>query len=260
MFTGSGQNQNRMVGASIAQSIINLCGSTGHAPVFLDMLVPAKVDVDTSVIDLGTVDINTPLSAMIEVANGGDTTRFGDGILPLEYTLESTGPTTAPIGTFVDAAGGGANSHEIVIDTSNAGPFSGSVFVLSSDVDTPTVEIMITGTVVDPIPDCGLADIEDDGDIDVFDLIAFLQAFDPGDPDCDGTIAPCSVADVEPAGGDGVIDVFDLIAFLQNFTPTTNCPADAQCTVANLDGDSDVDVFDLITFLQNFDPNDPNCS
>ena len=70
------------------------------------------------------------------------------------------------------------------------------------------------------------------------------------------TGAPCSPADVD--GNDG-IDVFDLITFLQNFDPTATCPADAACAVADIDGNDAIDVFDLIAFLQAFDPSDPNC-
>ena len=69
-------------------------------------------------------------------------------------------------------------------------------------------------------------------------------------------IGACSIADLD---ADGDIDVFDLITFLQNFEPTAVCPGDAACSIADLDNDDDIDVFDLILFLQNFDPDDPDC-
>ena len=71
-----------------------------------------------------------------------------------------------------------------------------------------------------------------------------------------GLPALCSPADLD---GNDSIDVFDLIAFLQNFDPAAMCPADAACGVADLDSNDTIDVFDLIFFLQNFDPADPNC-
>ena len=67
---------------------------------------------------------------------------------------------------------------------------------------------------------------------------------------------PCSPADVD---GNQSIDVFDLILFLQNFDPNANCPGGTPCQIADIDGNGAIDVFDLIAFLQAFDPRDPNC-
>ena len=68
---------------------------------------------------------------------------------------------------------------------------------------------------------------------------------------------PCSIGDIDE---DRDVDVFDLIFFLQNFTPTDNttCPQ-SYCQSSDRDGDGDIDVFDLIAFLQNFNPTGPNC-
>ena len=65
---------------------------------------------------------------------------------------------------------------------------------------------------------CSTADTEGDQDIDVFDLILFLQNFNPTGQCANGQ---CGIADID---GDLDIDVFDLIAFLQAFDPNDpNC-------------------------------------
>ncbi|MEL6396951.1 MAG: sulfatase-like hydrolase/transferase [Planctomycetota bacterium] len=66
----------------------------------------------------------------------------------------------------------------------------------------------------------------------------------------------CSPADIDR---DGLVTPFDLIALLNISESAPNCPADAACAIADLDRNNTVDVFDLIALLRIYDPNDPNC-
>jgi hypothetical protein len=58
------------------------------------------------------------------------------------------------------------------------------------------------------IPEC-VADFTDDGELDIFDVFAFLNAFNAADPIADFT-------------GDGAFDIFDVFAFLDAFN--AGCP------------------------------------
>ena len=60
-----------------------------------------------------------------------------------------------------------------------------------------------------------VGDLDEDGIVDVFDLIDFLVAFDPGGESCAPRVqglGPCNPADLEE---DSDNDVFDLIAMLR---------------------------------------------
>jgi hypothetical protein len=200
---------NTMVGPSIANSIISLAGNTGHCPVYLDMVVPAKFGVSNGVIDFGTVNLNDPAVVQLTIANAGDITVWGPGgIQDLEYEFISTGAVSAATGTFFDPAGGGGNPHPFAADTSTVGPITGSVTIISNDPDIPEFTVTVSGEVVGaPCP----ADLAAPfGVLDLADIGAFTGGFTAQDP----------IADL--ADPIGVFDLADISVFVGSFL--AGCP------------------------------------
>ena len=200
---------NTMVGPSIANSIISLAGNTGHCPVYLDMVVPAKVGVSTGVIDFGTVSQGDSAIANIQVSNAGDISVWGaGGIQDLEYEFVTTGALSAATGTYFDEAGGAGNPHPILADTSVIGPITGTVVIMSNDPDVPSFGFTISGDVIAaPCP----ADLAAPfGILDLADISAFTAGF----------LAEQPLADLaEPIG---VFDLTDISAFVNSFL--AGCP------------------------------------
>lgn len=203
---------NSMVGPAIAQALKNVCGSAGHLPVFLDLLVPAEIAA-TATIDFGTVEVGDSASQSLMVWNAGDVARWtADGIAALNYSMAASAGFTAPAGTFSDAAGGATNTHTITMDTSSPGTYSGTLIITSDAPDQPTLIVTLTGEVVDGA--CG-PDVNGDTTVDVLDFLDYLEAFGS----CEQQPAPCS----SPGGvdadynGDDSIDVLDFLDFLDAF-------------------------------------------
>lgn len=199
---------NEMVGEAIAQALKSLALPAGHLPVYLELVVPARIDADTLVLDFGTVQRGEPASAQLTVFNSGDLDLWGPaGIQDLRYTVQTPAHFDSPVGPFVDAPGGGVNQHLITMSTDTTGIFAGTLFIQSNDPEQPVLEILLSGEVLDTC----LADLaEPFGILDLADINAFTSAFFAQDP----------VADLaEPFG---VLDLADINAFTESFF--AGCP------------------------------------
>lgn len=140
---------NTMVGPAIAQALINAATTAGgHLPVFLDLRVPAEIQAGPTSLDFGNVVQGTTTTLNVSVANGVNTTLWRTGIADLNYTLTATSGFTAPGGSFVDAAGGGQNSHAIGAPTSTLGIRNGSLTIASTVAGVASVVIPITANVI----------------------------------------------------------------------------------------------------------------
>jgi len=192
---------NAMVGPVIAQALIDMCAGAGHLPVFFDVRVPASVGSDES-IDFGAVALNAVVSMPLAVFNDGDVALWGsEGVAALRYELTASSGLTAPSGMFIDAAGGGFNTHDIVLDTSTPGSVAGTVMILSDDPDEPVRAVTVTAMVGAACP----GDANGDGLINFADLNAVLSDFGMS-----GALA----GDVND---DGVVNFADLNEVLSNF-------------------------------------------
>lgn len=198
---------NEMVGAEIAQALVTLAGNAGHLPVYLDLMVPAKIGAD-AVVDFGVVDQDAIATLELDVFNTGDVGLWGiGGIQELVYSLEAPAGFTAPAGTFTEAAGGGVNSHTITMDTAAPGSFGGTLWIASNDPDSPLIPVTLIGEVM---PRCAADLAEPYGVLDLADVNAFGLAFFSGDP----------LADIaEPFG---VLDLNDVNLFVDLFV--NGCP------------------------------------
>lgn len=191
---------NQMVGPVIAQALFDSANNQGHLPVFLDMRVPPRVAVSEVVLDFGQVTVGNAAALSIDVLNSGDTALWtAAGVADASYTLAASAAFAAPGASFNDAAGGAVNSHVVTMDTSTAGVKNGTLTITSNDPETPTVIVTLVGEVISDVATPG--DFDDDGDIDLFDYVQFVDCMSgPG-------AAP---SPTEPVTPQGCLDVFDF--------------------------------------------------
>lgn len=202
-------NGNTMVGATIAQALIDVTNGAGHLPVFLDFRVPPHVASET-LLDFGQVPQNAPAQQTLNVANDADVALWNAaGIAPLNYSMTTTAGFSAPGGSFSDPAGGGGNSHMIAMDTSMPGMLSGTLTILSNAPDQPSRNVTLIGEV---IAACGPADVNCDGQADGDDVAPFFNLLL-------GVGTPCSAC-AGDMNGDGEIDADDI----QDFVSTIVMP------------------------------------
>lgn len=187
---------NEMVGADIADALKLICNGSGHLPVMLDLVVPARLGAD-AVIDFGTVTVGAVATELLTAGNAGDTVLWGpDGIGVLEYALGVEAPFGAPGGIQHDGAGGAFNVHEITLDTSTAGVYEAVLVIASNDPEVPLFEVLVRGEVVGCVSDWNA-----DGSVDTLDFLAYLNDWVAGD----------LIADLT---GDGTVDTQDFLEFL----------------------------------------------
>lgn len=187
---------NTMVGAAIAQALINSTGGGGgHLPVFLDLQIPAKLAAPTT-INFGTVTQNSTAEVTINISNSVNVAVFSrtgnaTGIDALDYSMTASAGFTAPVGSFSDPAAGAANSHIISMNTSTVGPKTGTLTITSNDPDQPSRAITITGTVEadgPPQPPPGDYDVNNDGVANIEDLYMWFTMLT--DVNLDGSVDP----------------------------------------------------------------------
>jgi len=201
--------ENGMVGAAIGTALRNTAAGGGHLPVFLDLRVPAKLGAPPMV-DFGTVEQFALATMPIHIGNAGDVDLWTvNGIDDLRYDTTFSGDIAFPVGSFIDAPGGGTNLHILELDTSVPGPVLGTIIITSNDVDEPLRHIMVTGTIVTPGPDCP-GDINGDNAVNGADLSVLLSTFGQ-------SVTPGTSGDLN---GDGVVNGADLSVLLSTFGAT----------------------------------------
>jgi len=149
---------NTMVGATIAQALRDSVGSTnpnnvgGHLPVFMDVKLPADLTGDKSLIDYGTVMVNTSTFQGITIKNDVDALIWGTaGVQNLNYSFSLTGSGfSTPGGSFNLLAGQSLESF-IQIDTSTFG-FKSATLNITDNVTGQFKQVALSGTVVVPEP------------------------------------------------------------------------------------------------------------
>ena len=116
--------------------------ASDHAPVYLDLQAPAKLDAATS-LSFGTVIVGAGApSETLTVANAASAP--GED---LEYSLAAPGGFVAPGGSF-SAGPGVGQDHVITMETGSSGAPSGDLDIDSNDLDDPTWYVALSGTVL----------------------------------------------------------------------------------------------------------------
>ncbi|MFN0132824.1 MAG: choice-of-anchor D domain-containing protein [Phycisphaerales bacterium] len=199
---------NQMVGATIAQALVDSADGLGHLPVFLDLRVPAEITSPT-IIDFGTVAQNSTAQMTLMVTNAGNTALWNvAGIASLRYTLAASAGFTAPGGTFTEPPGGSGNSHTITMNTATVGPKSGTITIASDSADEPVRVVMLMGNVVTAACYANCDSSTNPPILNVNDFACFLNLFSAGDSaaNCDGSTNP------------PVLNVNDFACFLNAFS------------------------------------------
>jgi len=182
-----------------------------------DIAVPVSINTST------VIDENLVLTAVEE----GDELcvsaffPFDETVLDIDALLFEAFGVTTPI-TFADV-------QTILSALLAHGPIDQATFdeiqaQLATITDLAEIDFAIDPAINDLVADfsfsakydltnpisaaCNAADIDGDGDNDVFDALAFISAYDPAVPSPD--------ADID---GDGDNDVFDALAFISAYNP-----------------------------------------
>ncbi len=127
-------------GASYASDLIL---SSDHLPVRADLMIPARVSASTSPLAFGTVIVGaTPPTQSVSVSN--------PAVAPadtLDYSYSAPAGFSAPAGTIHVLAGNGS-LDPISLSTAAPGAFAGNLALASNDLDTPSLAIPLSGTVL----------------------------------------------------------------------------------------------------------------
>ncbi len=127
-------------GAAFATALWN---SSDHLPIRVDIQLPAKMTLPAS-LAFGSVLVGAAATQNLAVSN--------PALVPadeLNYALAPDPGFTAPGGMFAANAGAPNNNHAIGMSTASVGTKSGTLTVNSDDVDVPTSNVSLTGTVLD---------------------------------------------------------------------------------------------------------------
>jgi hypothetical protein len=183
---------NSMVGATIAQAVINCAPGGGHIPVFADFRVPATATTSAATINFGSVRVGSLAPTRnLTITNTGNVALWGaNGIDTLNYSFGAAAGFTVPAGPQSDAAGGTGFTHTLSMPTAVIGPKNATLIITTDSPEQPTLSVTLTGTVLPPNaaptanagPDQGLTDGDNSG-TEVVTLNGSLSS------DSDGTIA-----------------------------------------------------------------------
>ena len=192
---------NDMVGPIIARALREAPGgSLGHLPVFVDLLVPAKIGTLAS-LNFGEVNVGEEVVLDLPVGNLGSVALWSaQGIQPLRFAVAAPMPFEAPLDAFEVPAGAAPAFVPVTLRAAAAGEIDAELRLVTNDPDRPEAIVRLTATV---LAGCA-ADLDGDGVLTVFDFLAFQNLFAAGDLEAD-------------FDGDGALTLFDFLAFQNAF-------------------------------------------
>jgi endonuclease/exonuclease/phosphatase family metal-dependent hydrolase len=203
---------NQMVGATIAQALVNVATiAGGHLPVFMDLRVPPVVGADAS-LDFGLVVQGSAAQAVLQAWNEGNVARWNAaGIADLRYSLAASSGFGVPGGTFVDAAGGVANQHLLTMGTATPGLKTGTLTINSNAPDEPSRVVTLSGEVLAAQTMRG--DANCDGRTDFDDINPFVLAL-TGRSGYAATYPGCPWLNAD-CNGDNAVNFDDINPFVE---------------------------------------------
>jgi exonuclease III len=131
---------NNAVPFAVAQA---LHGASDHVPTLITIAVPAKVSAPAA-LAFGSAIVGSAPTQTLPVSNTAVSPAD-----PLSYTLTAPAGFTAPGGAFEEGAGSPAANHTVGMSTASTGVLGGTLTINSDDVDAPTFNVALSGTVVD---------------------------------------------------------------------------------------------------------------
>ncbi len=124
-----------------------LHAASDHLPVVMDLLDPSGPPQIGTIppVNFGVVLLGAaPVQAVIQVQNVAPPPA-----LDLQYSFSAPAGFTAPAGTFLEPAGGGANSHTLTMLTSTSGNKFGYLQVPNNSVNAPNRQVTLSGGVME---------------------------------------------------------------------------------------------------------------
>jgi endonuclease/exonuclease/phosphatase family metal-dependent hydrolase len=134
-----------------------LNAASDHLPVVLELQLPAKIDAPTA-LEFGQVIVGATAEQTLSVSNVA--TPPAENLI---YTLSAPAGFTAPGEIFTAEAGYGLD-HTISMNTGSVGTKSGDLLIDSNDLDAPSWDVALSGTVLNhasPSLDAGGVVLED---------------------------------------------------------------------------------------------------
>ncbi|MCG3136855.1 MAG: hypothetical protein HJJLKODD_00691 [Phycisphaerae bacterium] len=124
-----------------------LHGASDHLPVVADYQVPAVILAD-EVLAFGTVIVGAASpTEILTVENIGNYPLF-EYVDELNYSLAAPAGFQAPVGNFVLEATDPAAQHQITLNTTTSGSFSGNLVINSDAVEDPQWNVQLSGVVL----------------------------------------------------------------------------------------------------------------
>jgi endonuclease/exonuclease/phosphatase family protein len=120
-----------------------LWNASDHLPIRVDLQLPPRISASAA-LALGNVIVGAAANQTLAVSN-----IAGVPADELSYTLSAPAGFSAPGGSFAANAGASASNHTIGMSTATAGIKAGTLTVSSDDVDLPTFNVSLGGTVLD---------------------------------------------------------------------------------------------------------------
>jgi len=151
---------------------------TDHIPVVADYQVPAVLSAIAGAVP-PTLNVGEVFNLEVTVHNAANVVA-PHGADELDYSVTTSGDLVGSYFNQMDLALGGANVHQIQLDTSTAGLKNGTIFVQSASqaAQNAMIEIPISFEVLDPVLD---GDFNGDGEVDAGDYVRWRNHL--GDPD-----------------------------------------------------------------------------
>jgi hypothetical protein len=163
---------------------------TDHLPVVADYQVPAIMQASAASIP-SSIDLGSTFNLGVTVSNSANV-LVAIGADELTYSLSTTGAATGSYTNQVDQALGGANSHNVALNTSSTGMKSATITLTSTSqgVQNGTINIPVSFLVVLP-GDYNSDNVVDSRDYGIWRKFAGLTGgatYAKGDGNRDGNV------------------------------------------------------------------------
>ena len=160
-------------------------------------VLPPAINISNSSLDFGEdVPAGESRTLTLVVKNTGENAL---DITDIQSDLEGVSVSK----TELMVAAGDSAKFEITFTPAEAGPFSGTITILSNDPENSSIAVSFSGTAIVVYGD-SRADFDGDGEIGFRDFIGFARAFNTDDATYD-------------LNGNGLVDFPDFLEFAKNF-------------------------------------------
>jgi hypothetical protein len=139
---------NSMVGPIIAQALKDSVTTSGHLPVLLELIAPAKMRLSNNELMFGKMSLGETRQIYLDVYDVGNRTAFGfAGVRPLQPSFSTPTEVQVDGGTRIPFERGYPTRYWFSYTATSSGTKTGTVTLNSNDPEQPTVELPYTAIV-----------------------------------------------------------------------------------------------------------------